>query len=83
MRLTGIITQGASRAGKAEYARIFRVAYSLDGREFMFYKDEKHDREKVGAVVTGLLLLDAGKKDGESGAASVQGRGSVHGGISM
>uniref|UniRef100_A0A7M4G1Z8 Milk fat globule EGF and factor V/VIII domain containing n=1 Tax=Crocodylus porosus TaxID=8502 RepID=A0A7M4G1Z8_CROPO len=47
MRLTGIITQGASRAGKAEYARIFRVAYSLDGREFMFYKDEKHDREKV------------------------------------
>jgi len=34
--------------GKAEYVRAYKVAYSLDGREFTFYKDEKLNTDKVG-----------------------------------
>lgn len=48
MRLSGIITQGARRVGHQEYVRAYKVAYSLDGREFTFYKDEKQDADKVG-----------------------------------
>lgn len=48
MRLSGIITQGARRVGQPEYVRAYKVAYSLDGREFTFYKDEKQDADKVG-----------------------------------
>lgn len=48
MRLSGIITQGARRVGQPEYVRAYKVAYSLDGREFTFYKDEKQDTDKVG-----------------------------------
>lgn len=51
MRLSGIITQGARRVGKAEYVRAYKVAYSLDGREFTFFKDEKQDADKVGCGV--------------------------------
>ncbi|NWQ81175.1 MFGM protein, partial [Columbina picui] len=47
MRLSGIITQGARRVGQPEYVRAYKVAYSLDGREFTFYKDEKRDADKV------------------------------------
>ncbi|XP_064932634.1 lactadherin isoform X3 [Columba livia] len=47
MRLSGIITQGARRVGQPEYVRAYKVAYSLDGREFTFYKDEKQDADKV------------------------------------
>ncbi|XP_038602347.1 lactadherin isoform X2 [Tachyglossus aculeatus] len=46
-RLTGIVTQGASRAGSAEYLRTFRVAYSLDGRDFAFIQDPEEKRDKV------------------------------------
>ncbi|KAG8440664.1 hypothetical protein GDO86_006419 [Hymenochirus boettgeri] len=38
MRVSGIITQGASRMGTAEYVKEFKVAYSLDGHEYTFYK---------------------------------------------
>ena len=48
MRLSGIITQGARRVGQPEYVRAYKVAYSLDGREFTFCKDEKQDTDKVG-----------------------------------
>ncbi|XP_029430630.1 lactadherin isoform X2 [Rhinatrema bivittatum] len=51
MRLTGIITQGASRVGKAEYVRSFKVAYSLDGHEFTFYREEGHSKDKLGPGV--------------------------------
>lgn len=51
MRLSGIVTQGARRVGKSEYIRAYKVAYSLDGREFTFCKDEKQDTDKVGWVV--------------------------------
>lgn len=36
MRVTGVVTQGASRAGSAEYLKTFKVAYSTDGRRFKF-----------------------------------------------
>uniref|UniRef100_A0A8C8AQ69 Milk fat globule EGF and factor V/VIII domain containing n=1 Tax=Otus sunia TaxID=257818 RepID=A0A8C8AQ69_9STRI len=47
MRLSGVITQGARRVGQAEYVRAYKVAYSLDGREFTFCKDEKQDADKI------------------------------------
>ncbi|KAM4747564.1 lactadherin isoform 2-T2 [Rhinophrynus dorsalis] len=47
MRVSGIITQGASRMGTAEYVREFKVAYSLDGQDFTFMKREGTDIEKV------------------------------------
>ncbi|XP_030137062.1 lactadherin isoform X3 [Taeniopygia guttata] len=47
MRLSGIITQGARRVGQQEFVRAYKVAYSLDGREFTFFKDEKKDVDKV------------------------------------
>ncbi|XP_028921673.1 lactadherin isoform X2 [Ornithorhynchus anatinus] len=46
-RVTGIVTQGASRAGSAEYLRTFRVAYSLDGHDFAFIRDPEEKRDKV------------------------------------
>lgn len=36
MRVTGVVTQGASRAGYAEYIKTFKVAYSLNGIKFHF-----------------------------------------------
>ncbi|XP_030045558.1 lactadherin isoform X2 [Microcaecilia unicolor] len=47
MRLTGIVTQGASRAGKAEYIRAFKVAYSHDGHEFTYHKGEEKAKDTV------------------------------------
>uniref|UniRef100_A0A7N5P1H5 Lactadherin-like n=1 Tax=Ailuropoda melanoleuca TaxID=9646 RepID=A0A7N5P1H5_AILME len=47
MRFSGVVTQGASRAGQTEYVRAYKVAYSLDGQEFEFYKDEGQNQEKV------------------------------------
>ncbi|KAL4624307.1 lactadherin-like isoform X1 [Arapaima gigas] len=38
MRLTGIVTQGASRMGTAEYVKAFKVASSLDGRTYAMYR---------------------------------------------
>lgn len=48
MRVSGVVTQGASRAGRAEYLKTFKVAYSLDGRKFEFIPDESGTRDKVG-----------------------------------
>lgn len=47
MRVSGVMTQGASRAGRAEYLKTFKVAYSLDGRRFEFIQDESGTRDKV------------------------------------
>ncbi|XP_042332197.1 lactadherin isoform X1 [Sceloporus undulatus] len=47
MRLSGIATQGARRAGRMEYVRAYKVSYSLDGREFVFCKDEEQDQDKI------------------------------------
>ncbi|XP_036041296.1 lactadherin isoform X2 [Onychomys torridus] len=50
MRVSGVMTQGASRAGRAEYLKTFKVAYSLDGRRFEFIQDANGsgDKEFVG-----------------------------------
>ncbi|XP_072519216.1 milk fat globule EGF and factor V/VIII domain containing b isoform X1 [Salminus brasiliensis] len=40
MRFTGIITQGASRMGTAEFIKSFKIASSLDGRTYTLYRAE-------------------------------------------
>ncbi|XP_066505740.1 milk fat globule EGF and factor V/VIII domain containing b isoform X1 [Hoplias malabaricus] len=52
MRFTGIITQGASRMGTAEYIKSFKVASSLDGRTYTIYRagDQKNDVVFLGNV---------------------------------
>lgn len=47
MRLTGIITQGASRIGAAEYVKAFKVANSLDGTVYTTFRVEGQWRDKV------------------------------------
>lgn len=47
MRVTGVVTQGASRAGSAEYIKTFKVAYSLNGRKFEFVEADGGFGDKV------------------------------------
>lgn len=47
MRLTGIITQGASRMGAAEYIKAFKVASSFDGNSYTTYRVDGQRRDKV------------------------------------
>ncbi|XP_007653088.2 lactadherin isoform X1 [Cricetulus griseus] len=47
MRVSGVITQGASRAGRAEYLKTFKVAYSLDGLKFKFIQNASGSGDKV------------------------------------
>ncbi len=47
MRLTGIITQGASRMGTAEYIKAFKVASSFDGNAYTTYRVDGQRRDKV------------------------------------
>ncbi|KAM4676520.1 lactadherin isoform 2-T2 [Discoglossus pictus] len=47
MRVSVIMTQGASRVGTAEYVRTYKVSYSVDGQDFVYYKDEGRDVDKV------------------------------------
>nr|XP_048290829.1 lactadherin isoform X1 [Myodes glareolus] len=46
MHVSGVMTQGASRAGRAEYLKTFKVAYSLDGRKFEFIQDASGSGDK-------------------------------------
>lgn len=48
MWVTGVVTQGASRAGSAEYLKTFKVAYSLDGRKFRFLQEADGTEDQVG-----------------------------------
>ncbi|TKS73959.1 EGF-like repeat and discoidin I-like domain-containing protein 3 [Collichthys lucidus] len=52
MRFTGIVTQGASRIGTAEFIKAFKVASSLDGKTYTMYRTEgeRKDRVFVGNV---------------------------------
>ncbi|KAF5892529.1 lactadherin-like isoform X2 [Clarias magur] len=52
MRFTGIITQGASRVGSAEYIKHFKVSYSIDGQTYTTYRANglKKDVVFVGNV---------------------------------
>ncbi|XP_038517245.1 lactadherin isoform X2 [Canis lupus baileyi] len=47
MRVTGVMTQGASRAGSAEYLKTFKVAYSVNGRKFQFIQDAEGTGDKI------------------------------------
>ncbi|XP_066557690.1 lactadherin isoform X2 [Amia ocellicauda] len=47
MRLSGIITQGASRMGTAEYIKSFKVTSSFDGKTYTIYKTEGQKKDKV------------------------------------
>ncbi|XP_056595274.1 milk fat globule EGF and factor V/VIII domain containing b isoform X1 [Triplophysa dalaica] len=47
MRFTGIITQGASRIGTAEFIKTFKVASSLDGRTYTMYRSEGQNKDVV------------------------------------
>ena len=47
MRLTGIITQGASRLGTAEFIKAFKVAYSFDGKGYVFHQNDKQKKDRV------------------------------------
>ncbi|XP_047437308.1 lactadherin-like isoform X2 [Mugil cephalus] len=47
MRLTGIITQGASRMGAAEYIKAFKVASSFDGNSYTTYKASGQRKDMV------------------------------------
>uniref|UniRef100_A0A672L469 Milk fat globule-EGF factor 8 protein a n=1 Tax=Sinocyclocheilus grahami TaxID=75366 RepID=A0A672L469_SINGR len=46
MRLTGIITQGASRMGTAEFVKAFKVASSFDGKSYTVYRADGQRRDK-------------------------------------
>uniref|UniRef100_A0A9J7XID4 Milk fat globule EGF and factor V/VIII domain containing b n=2 Tax=Cyprinus carpio TaxID=7962 RepID=A0A9J7XID4_CYPCA len=47
MRFTGIITQGASRMGTAEFIKSFKVASSLDGRTYTMYRAEGQSNHMI------------------------------------
>lgn len=47
MRLTGIITQGASRMGVAEFIKAFKVASSFDGKIYTVHKADGQRKDKV------------------------------------
>ncbi|XP_077570065.1 lactadherin-like isoform X2 [Stigmatopora nigra] len=47
MRLTGIITQGASRMGTAEFVKAFKVASSFDGKTYTTYRMDGQRRDKI------------------------------------
>uniref|UniRef100_S4RJR6 EGF like repeats and discoidin domains 3 n=1 Tax=Petromyzon marinus TaxID=7757 RepID=S4RJR6_PETMA len=47
LRVTGVVTQGASRFGSAEYVRTFKLAHSGDGRNWTVYRDAATGRDKV------------------------------------
>ncbi|XP_008068804.1 lactadherin [Carlito syrichta] len=60
MRVTGVVTQGASRAGTHEYLKTFKVAYSLDGHTFSFIQDSEKlgDKVFVGNVDNNSLKIN-------------------------
>uniref|UniRef100_A0A667GGV7 Milk fat globule EGF and factor V/VIII domain containing n=1 Tax=Lynx canadensis TaxID=61383 RepID=A0A667GGV7_LYNCA len=47
MWVTGVVTQGASRASNAEYLKTFKVAYSLNGRKFQFIQSAEGSGDKL------------------------------------
>lgn len=61
MRFTGIVTQGASRIGTAEFIKAFKVASSLDGRTYTVYRTEgeRSDHVRMQCHVTLLPPFSA------------------------
>ncbi|XP_043980690.1 milk fat globule EGF and factor V/VIII domain containing b [Gambusia affinis] len=58
MRFTGIVTQGASCIGTAEFIKAFKVASSLDGRTYTMYRTEGQRRDQVRMTPVSRLVLD-------------------------
>lgn len=50
MRFTGIVTQGASRIGTAEFIKAFKVASSLDGRTYTMFRTEGESSDHVSGT---------------------------------
>lgn len=57
MRLTGIITQGASRMGTAEYIKAFKVASSFDGNTYTTYRVDGQWRDKVRGRTSSFYII--------------------------
>ncbi len=57
MRLTGIITQGASRMGTAEFVKAFKVATSFNGKSYTVYRADDQRRDKVRNITNLVFLL--------------------------
>lgn len=53
MRFTGIVTQGASRIGTAEFIKAFKVASSLDGRTYTMFRTEGESSDHVSGTHVG------------------------------
>ena len=51
MRLSGIITQGASRMGTAEYIKAFKIATSFDGHTYSILRVDGMRHDKVSPRV--------------------------------
>ncbi|XP_038670787.1 EGF-like repeat and discoidin I-like domain-containing protein 3 isoform X2 [Scyliorhinus canicula] len=47
MRITGIVTQGALAVGTPEYIKLFKIAYSFDGVNFMIFRSRGGDKDKL------------------------------------
>ncbi|KAM9816258.1 milk fat globule EGF and factor V/VIII domain containing b isoform X3 [Syngnathus typhle] len=47
MRITGLVTQGASRVGSAEYIKTFKVASSLDGKTYTLYRSQDQTKDQI------------------------------------
>lgn len=47
MRFTGIVMQGASRIGTAEFIKSFKVASSLDGKTYTLYRTDGQRKDNV------------------------------------
>ncbi|XP_037110766.1 milk fat globule EGF and factor V/VIII domain containing b isoform X6 [Syngnathus acus] len=47
MRITGLVTQGASRVGSAEYIKTFKVASSLDGKTYTLYRTQDQTKDQI------------------------------------
>ncbi|XP_061898678.1 lactadherin-like isoform X3 [Entelurus aequoreus] len=47
MRVTGIVTQGASRVGTSEFIKAFKVASSLDGKTYTTYRTEGQRKDQI------------------------------------
>ncbi|XP_076853909.1 milk fat globule EGF and factor V/VIII domain containing a [Brachyhypopomus gauderio] len=58
MRLTGIITQGASHMGKSQYIKAFKVASSYDGKYYFMYRA---NGQKTATVFSGNTDNDGTK----------------------
>ncbi|XP_008309699.2 milk fat globule EGF and factor V/VIII domain containing b isoform X4 [Cynoglossus semilaevis] len=58
MRVTGIVTQGASRIGSAEFIKAFKVASSLDGKTYTMYRTEE---ERMDHIFVGNVDNDSTK----------------------